>query len=70
MWAVALPATAAVCAGVAAVFSLTDSEYTLTAILATYAVLMPGVAVRNARALGVGPGADHDQTGDGRDLPY
>ena len=59
LWAVVLPATTAVSAAVGVVFSLADSEYTLTAILATYAVLMPGVAIRNARALGIGQGGEH-----------
>ena len=56
LWAVVLPAAAAVSAGVGAAFSLADSEYTLTAILAAYAILMPGVALRNARVLGIGHG--------------
>ena len=53
LWAVVLPAATAVSAGVGVVLTLTDSEYTLAAILATYAVLMPGVALRNSRALGL-----------------
>jgi len=53
LWAVLMPAAVGVSACVGAVYALTDTEYTLSAILASYAVLMPGVALRNSRALGL-----------------
>jgi hypothetical protein len=51
LWAVVLPAATALTATVAALFALEDTQYSTATILSIYVVLMPGVAVRNHRAL-------------------
>jgi hypothetical protein len=51
VWAVVLPAATALTTGVAALFALEDTQYSTAALLSIYAVLMPGVALRNHRVL-------------------
>jgi hypothetical protein len=57
LWAVGLPALTALVACIAAADSWEDTRYTNAMALTLYAVLMPAVALRNARALRA-PGVD------------
>jgi hypothetical protein len=51
LWAVVLPAATALATGVAALFALEDAQYSTAVFLSIYAVLMPGVALRNHRVV-------------------
>ncbi|MDQ1431439.1 MAG: hypothetical protein QOF40_2041 [Actinomycetota bacterium] len=51
LWAVVLPAATALTSGIAALFALEDTQYSTAAFLSIYAVLMPGVALRNHRVV-------------------
>jgi hypothetical protein len=51
VWAVVLPAATALASGVAALLALEDTQYSTATFLSVYAVLMPGVALRNHRVV-------------------